>query len=133
MVEPSEELDRPGGGRLNAAIARAVVHTHRTYAGRGPTRARAFFRRNVVVVVMEELMTRAEQSLANDGQNEALLDARRQIQQAMQPQLVEAVEVLTGCKVTAFMGDNHLDPDMAVEVFVLDQPVPSAAPSPLGQ
>jgi hypothetical protein len=33
------------------------------------------------------------------------------------------VEALTGCKVEAFMSTNHLDPDYAAELFVLDRPV----------
>src|SRR4051794_37202191 len=32
------------GGELNASVARAAVRLHRSYVGRGPTRARAFFR-----------------------------------------------------------------------------------------
>lgn len=34
-----------------------------------------------------------------------------------------SVEKLTGRKVVAFMSDNHLEPDMAVEVFILDKPL----------
>ena len=29
------------------------------------------------------------------------------------------IEELTGRKVVGFMSDNHIDPDLAVEVFVL--------------
>ena len=34
------------------------------------------------------------------------------------------IEELTGRKVIGFMSDNHIDPDLAVEVFVLE-PLPS--------
>jgi hypothetical protein len=34
---------------------------------------------------------------------------------------------LITCKVTAFMNDNHIDPDIALEVFVLHRPVPRSA------
>jgi uncharacterized protein YbcI len=30
---------------------------------------------------------------------------------------------LTGAKVRAFMSSHNLDPDIAVEVFVLDRPI----------
>ena len=36
------------------------------------------------------------------------------------------IEQLTGRKVIGFMSDNHIDPDLAVEVFVLE-PLPPAA------
>jgi hypothetical protein len=37
------------GGVLNAEIARAVVRTYREFRGRGPTKARALYRDNIVV------------------------------------------------------------------------------------
>lgn len=39
------------------------------------------------------------------------------------------METVTGAKVIAFMSDNHVDPDLAAEVFVLDAPV-GAGPAP---
>jgi uncharacterized protein YbcI len=118
-------VDEPTKGRLNAELARAVVRVHRNYTGRGPTQAQAFFRRNIVVVVLQSVLTRAERSLARGGRSETVLGGRRQLQAEMRPHLVDAVEALTGCRVTAFMSDNHVEPDMAVELFVLDRSVPS--------
>jgi uncharacterized protein YbcI len=113
------------GGELNAAIARAVVRIHRDYVGRGPTKAQAFFRGNVVVVVLQDVMTTAEKTLVADGQSEAVLKLRHSFQIAMRGELSDAVERLTGCKVDAFMNDNHIDPDIAAQVYVLDRPVPA--------
>jgi uncharacterized protein YbcI len=125
-MSPGAELRPEGrlsGGELNAAVARLIVGCHRKYLGRGPTKAQAFYRDNVLVAVLENTMTRAEESLAADGSGDAVLDVRRAIHRAMQADLVTAVERLTGCKVLAFMSSNHLRPDMASEVFVLDAPV----------
>jgi uncharacterized protein YbcI len=112
------------GGRLNAAITRAVVRSHSEHAGRGPTKATAFFHDNVIVVVLEQTMTRSEQSLAASGRLDAVHDVRQELQRAMRADLVAAIERLTGCSVSAFMGDNSVEPDLAVELFVLDRPVP---------
>ncbi len=38
----------------------------------------------------------------------------------MQTDLSREIEQLTGRKVIGFMSDNHIDPDIAVEVFVLE-------------
>jgi hypothetical protein len=38
----------------------------------------------------------------------------------MRDDLVAAVEGLTERKVIAFMSENHVDPDMAAEIFVLE-------------
>jgi uncharacterized protein YbcI len=120
-------LARVTGGELNAAITRAVVRLHREQTGRGPTRAQAFYRGNVVVVVMYDVMTRAESSLAAGGRPDMVLTVRQAFQDTMRPELIAIVESLTGCVVQAFMSTNHIEPDMAAEVFVLDRPVPGEA------
>jgi uncharacterized protein YbcI len=38
----------------------------------------------------------------------------------MQADVTRDIERLTGRKVVGFMSDNHIDPDLAVEVFVLE-------------
>jgi uncharacterized protein YbcI len=121
--------DLPTSGALNAAIARAAVRVYRDYVGRGPTKAQAFFRGNIVVVVMHDVMTTAERSLATGGRSEVVLDMRRQLGRALRPDLVAAVERLTGCRVTASMGASHVDPDLAAEVFILDRDVPTGPPA----
>jgi uncharacterized protein YbcI len=48
---------------------------------------------------------------------------RHRFQQAMREDLIAVVEKQMERKVVAFMSANHIDPDMAVEVFVLE-PLP---------
>jgi uncharacterized protein YbcI len=109
---------------MNQAIANAVVRSYRDYAGRGPWKAHAFHRHNILVVLMEDALTTGERSLAADGRYQAVLDLRLQLLETMRGRLVEAVEELTGCRVVALMGANHIEPDLAFELFVLDRPVP---------
>jgi uncharacterized protein YbcI len=111
---------RSASGRLNAAVARAVVHAHNEYRGRGPTKAQAFFNQQVLVVLMEDTLTKAERSLVRDGKNDAVFELRRQMQSTMRADLVASIEDLTGRKVIAFMSANHIAPDYAAELFVLD-------------
>jgi hypothetical protein len=40
----------------------------------------------------------------------------------MQERFVNTIEELTGRKVAAFMSANRQDPDLAVELFVLEPP-----------
>lgn len=124
MPETETKTEQLTGGQLNAALANAVVKIHNQYLGRGPSKGQAFFRENVVVVVMEEILTKAEHSLVEAGRKDHVLDMRREFQRTMEADLQEAVEGLTGCKVVAFMSDNHIAPDMAAELFVLDRPIP---------
>jgi uncharacterized protein YbcI len=119
--------ERLSGGELNAAISRAVVRLTRQWAGRGPTRATAFYRDNVIVVVLRGWLTPAEQSLAAAGRRDAVVDVRRALQQAMRTDLIELIEELTGCEVQTSMGAHEVDADVASELFVLDRPVPGPA------
>ena len=49
-----------------------------------------------------------------------MLDLRRRWQRVMEAEVSREIEELTGRKVIGFMSDNHIDPDLAVEVFVLE-------------
>ena len=76
-------------------------------------------------VVLQDTLTRGEQTLADAGQSETVLDLRHRWQMIMKKDVSREIEELTGRKAIGFMSDNHIDPDPAVEVFVLE-PVPSA-------
>jgi uncharacterized protein YbcI len=108
------------GGQLSAAICNAVVRIQREYLGRGPTKARASVRGDIIVVLMQDTLTKAERSLAADGRQEDVLRSRRSLQGTMTDDIVAAVEELTGRSVIAFMSDTHIDPDLACEVIVLE-------------
>jgi uncharacterized protein YbcI len=82
---------------------------------------------------LEDALSQAERSLVADGREEAVHHVRRELQQAMQPELVDAIERLTGCEVAAFMSATHIDPDIGAELFVLDEPVPTGEPPPAGR
>ena len=116
------------GGELNAAVARAIVRYHAHQLGRGPTRAKAFYHDNFMVIVLEDLLTQAERSLVTGGHADAVVLTRQGFQEIMRPYLTSTVERLTGCTVRAFLSANHLDPDVAAEVFVLDRPIAELPP-----
>jgi flavorubredoxin len=58
-----------------------------------------------------------------------VLELRHDYQVAMRDELVQAVEETLDRKVIAFMSQNHIDPDLAVEVFMLE-PEPAAVAEP---
>ena len=112
-------------GELAAAISNTVVRALARTTGRGPTNAKTTLGENGVFVVLQDTLTRGEQTLADAGEGIAVLDLRRRWQRVMQADVSREIEQLTGRKVIGFMSDNHIDPDLAVEVFVLE-PLPPA-------
>jgi len=116
----TESQQRLMGGALLTAISNTVVRIVREYTGRGPTQARTSIRDNVVLVLMQETLLKAEHSLINDDKGKLVVEMRRSFQQTMRGEFSEAVEELTGRRVLAFMSDSHLEPDYSIEVFVLE-------------
>src|SRR5947209_17947095 len=107
-------------GQLSAAISNTVVHALARTTGRGPTKAKTTLGDNGVFVVLQDTLTRGEQALADAGEGAVVLDLRRRWQSVMEADVSREIEELTGRRVIGFMSDNHIDPDLAVEVFVLE-------------
>jgi uncharacterized protein YbcI len=114
------DAPKQSGGSPGVAISNAAVRLTREYTGRGPTKAKTTITEDLVVVVMRDTMLRAERSLADHGDQQLVVDMRRRFQEAMREDYVATVEGIVGRRVLAFMSDNHIDPDLAVEVFVLE-------------
>jgi uncharacterized protein YbcI len=128
VLKPGEEADREvpmnkqreGPPSPNAAISDAAVRLVRDYTGRGPTRSRTTINHDSVMIVLGDTLTRGERKLVETGKADEVLRLRHEFQMVMREELIEAVESNLGRKVIAFMSDNHVDPDLAVEVFVLE-------------
>jgi len=110
------------GGELNAAVTSALVGIHTQHLGRGPRTASTFHYGSVLVTLMYDVLTPAEKSLSRAGKVGAVGHMRHLLQEAMEADFREAVERLTGRKVVAFISGNHIDPDIAAELFILDEP-----------
>jgi uncharacterized protein YbcI len=106
-------------GQLAAAISNTVVKALAKTTGRGPTKAKTTIGENGVFVVLQDSLTHGERTLTAAGQGRAVLDLRRRWQGVMEKEIRHDIEELTGREVVGFMSDNHIDPDLAVEVFVL--------------
>ena len=118
----STQTDHTMGGSKSAAISNHVVRTMSDYTGRGPTKARTYLDDNVATVVLQDTLTKGERSLVNDGLDELVLKMRKAFQGTMRQEIVAGIEDILGRPVTAFLSDNHIDPDVAVEVFLLASP-----------
>ena len=127
------EPERLPGSSMYMAISNAVVGVLREYTGRGPTKARTTIRDNVVLVMLEQTLTKGEQVLVDKGRGERVLMLRREYQEAMREEGSARVAELTGRNVIAMMSANHLNPDLGAEIFVLDgapEPQPTAGDTP---
>jgi uncharacterized protein YbcI len=117
---PAALHDGKPKGTLSAAISNAVVGLLHDYTGRGPTRARTTIGADTIVVTLRDSLTKAERTLADRGQSTEVLAMRRAFQDTMRDDLIAAIEGLTGRTVEAFLSDNLHEPDVAVEIFLMN-------------
>jgi uncharacterized protein YbcI len=117
-MKGSEE--RLSGGALNAALANELGKLIADFTGRGATKSRAFIQQDVVVCVLEDGANRAERNLVAAGKAELVRIQRDALQRAMGPQLIEAVERLTGRRVITFMSGTDELASSSIEAFVLE-------------
>jgi uncharacterized protein YbcI len=101
-------------------ISTGVVQLLHEYTGRGPTKAKTVIDDDMVTVVLGDTLTKGESKLVEKGRSARVLEVRHDYQLIMCGELTDLVERNLGRKVVAFMSQNHIDPDIAVEVFVLE-------------
>jgi uncharacterized protein YbcI len=121
MNRPADQ-ERASNGALYSAISNAIVGILRDYTGRGPTKARTTINDNIVLVMLEQTLTKGEQSLVAKGRAEKVIEIRHEFQEAMREESSAKVGELTGRKVIAMLSANHIDPDLGAEIYVLDGP-----------
>src|SRR4051794_13573326 len=105
---------------LNRDISRAIVALFKEAMGRGPGRARTYIEDGVVLTVLHDTMTKAERTLKDENLEDHVRSLRRIFQGTFRDEAIAVVERLTGRKVLAFLSDHAVNPDYAIEAFILE-------------
>ena len=127
MDSPSaDEGQTPlAGGRLLAQISTSIVAILREHYGRGPMKAKTYALDDIIVVVMRGSgFTALEQTIMDSGQPGRVVAMREEFQSVMAERYKTTINQLTGRTVTAFLSQAHVDPDITVEMFFVDGPLP---------
>jgi uncharacterized protein YbcI len=103
-----------------AEISTGLVQLHSRYYGKGPTKAKTHWVDDTVVCILRGGFTTLERTLLDTGQVDPVYQMRHSFQQAMEDEFRRIVEEATGRTVIAYMSSIHFDPDLAVELFVLE-------------
>jgi uncharacterized protein YbcI len=96
------------------------VSLHKEFYGKGPVKAKTFLVNDTVICVLEGGFTIVERTLIDAGEASAVRDIRRRFQAVMKAQFSGVVEEAFGRTVRAYMSQVHTDPDIAVELFMLE-------------
>ena len=84
--------------------------------------ATTYINDNVVVCVLEDILSSRELRLVDDGSRREVLDGRVAFQEGAEDEFTAAVERLTQRRVVAFLSANQTHPGVACELFFLEPP-----------
>ena len=107
------------GDTPRANITRRIVGLHKDFYGKGPTKAKTYYKDDLVVVLMRGGYTKVEETLLAEGRGDSVIQQRADFQEVMVRRFKEVVEEETGRKVAALMSGSHQHPDLICETFVL--------------
>lgn len=108
------------GESLLAAISQEVVSLHEQYHGREPVTAKILMMgSDLLACVLGGVYTNVEKTLIELQRATIVQETRSIFQQAMQGRFIETVERLSGRRVLAFISNQHVGPDLEIELFVL--------------
>jgi uncharacterized protein YbcI len=111
-----------------AQISTGLVQLHSRYYGKGPTKAKTHQVNDTVVSILRGGFTTVERTLIEAGEVESVYQMRRSFQLSMEDEFRNVVEGATGRKVIAYMSSIHVDPELAVEIFVME-PLEKSTPA----
>lgn len=117
----------PTGSALTEAISAAVVALYAEFYDHERTTATTYINDNVVVCVLEDILSGGESRQLADGARRDVLDGRVAFQEGAEDEFTKAIECLTGRRVTAFLSANQTSPGIACELFFLEAPPAAGA------
>jgi uncharacterized protein YbcI len=116
---------------LTEAISAAMVELYAEFYGHDRTTATTYINDNIVVCVLENILTESEDVLVADGARGAVIDGRVAFQTDTEDEFTAAIQRLTHRRVVAFMSANQTTPGVACELFFLEA-APLVAQTPTG-
>jgi uncharacterized protein YbcI len=131
MPNPKLVADAAGADEaaLTKAISAAMVGLYAEFYDHDRTTATTYINDNIVVCVLENILTKGEDCLVAEGARGEVIDGRVAFQTDTEDEFTAAVQRLTRRRVVAFMSANQTTPGVACELFFLDAAPLAAQPT----
>jgi uncharacterized protein YbcI len=112
------------GDAMLKAITDAMVELHERYHHRAPVSAKTqLLGDDLLVCVLGGVYTDVEKTMIEIQKGPIVQETRSAFQRAMQHKFIAAVERLSGREVLAFISNQHVGPDIEIELFMLKPPM----------
>jgi uncharacterized protein YbcI len=124
LTDPDWTADVQTGRQpgLLADISNAMVGLKKGFYGKGPTKAKTYINDNYVFCVLQNVLTRNEETLLEVGEDDIVRSYRLRFEEAMRDTTMGAVAEITGRRVIGYQSQIIFRPAIAFEFFVLDAP-----------
>jgi uncharacterized protein YbcI len=108
------------GDELLFAVTEAMVALHQRYYHRTPVSAKTqMLGGDLLACVLGGVYTDVEQTMIELQRSAVVQETRSAFQTAMQRRFIDQVELLSGRAVLAFISNQHVGPDVEIELFML--------------
>lgn len=108
------------GDALLEAVTEAMVGLHERYHHRAPATAKTMLMSDeLLACVLGGVYTDVEKTMIELQRQVIVQETRSTFQDAMQHKFIDEVERLSGRRVTAFISNSNVGPDLEIELFVL--------------
>lgn len=108
------------GDPLLVAVTDAMVALHERYHHRAPVTAKTLMLGgDLIACVLGGVYTDVEKTMIELQRSTIVQETRSAFQTAMQHKFIAAVERLSGRDVLAFISNQHVGPDIEIELFML--------------
>jgi uncharacterized protein YbcI len=108
------------GDELLFAVTEAMVVLHQRYYHRTPVSAKTqMLGDDLLACVLGGVYTDVEKTMIELQRSTVVQETRSAFQTAMQQKFIDQVEQLSGRDVLAFISNQHVGPDMEIELFML--------------
>ena len=105
---------------IESRISQGLAALHGHWNGKSPSAARTYVAGDdVVVVVLEETFTPAEQALVDRGEAGEIQQIRRRFRRVVADEFAAVVEQATGRRVRSYISDSDLAENVSIDVFLL--------------
>lgn len=119
------------GDALLAAVTDELVALHQRYHHRIPVTAKTLMLGDdLMACVMGGVYTDVEKTMIELQHTVTVQETRSAFQAAMQHKFIDVVERLSGRGVLAFVSNQHVGPDIEIELFMLTTDESSSPVSP---
>jgi uncharacterized protein YbcI len=115
-----DRQESAASGPMLAEVTNAIVRLHRQHYGKGPTRSKSYLLDDVLICVMQDVLTPVERTLAAAGDDDRVRETRLAFADAMRDHFSAQIERIVGRRVLGFTSQVLVTQAVAIEMFVLE-------------